>query len=340
MHLRTLFLQLSSANKHGTDSTRVAKAYDQLRILAAHYKSIAVAKIAMLAQSGGHFDKVIQQIDMMIKDLRAEEQEDIAHRDLCENQVNANTNEMADLDSAIEKTNKALGRMKNTQKELEGEISALDADIKESKTNMADLLKMRNQDEKDFKQALKDDADAIALMKEAIGALTKFYKDNNLPLALAQRAPEYSNDPDKAPQTWSGDYGGRKSESTGILAILAMLVEDAEKEMAEGRADDADAQAKYENQNDALQKTLDAQEETKANTEGEKGDLEAKMAAYEKFRNGKTGDKEAEGDTKKALATGCAWVKTHFDTRRTKRKTEVDGLVDAKAFLSGSSELA
>merc|ERR1719197_927779 len=150
-------------------------------------------------------------------------------------------------------------------------------------------------------------------------------------------APEYAEDPDKAPETsWSGsNYGGRKSESGGIIAILEMLAEDTEKEMKEGRADNADAQEKYLKQNGALQETLDSQEETKANTESEKADLEEKMSDYEKFKNEKNADKDAEEDAKKSLATDCKWVKTHFKTRREKRKTEMQGLVDAKGFLAG-----
>merc|ERR1719254_52979 len=114
---------------------------------------------------------------------------------------------------------------------------------------------------------------------------------------MIQKAPEYSEDPDKAPETsWSGsDYGGRKSESGGILAILEMLVEDTEKEMEEGRADDADAQDKYLKQNGALQDTLDAQEETKASTETELADLQEKMSNYEKFKSEKEADEDAEG---------------------------------------------
>merc|ERR1719426_306151 len=105
--------------------------------------------------------------------------------------------------------------------------------------------------------------------------------------------------------------------------------------MAEGRADNADAQAKYEKQNAALQDSLDSQEETKANTETELADLEEKMSSYTKYKNEKKADKAAEGDAKKALGTDCAWVKSHFDSRRTKRQTEIQGLVDAKAFLAG-----
>merc|ERR1719420_2615174 len=102
--------------------------------------------------------------------------------------------------------------------------------------------------------------------------------------ALVQKAPEYAEDPDKAPDATFASSDSRKSETGGILAILEMLVEDLEKEMTEGRADDADAQAKYTEQNDALLSTLDTQEKTKASVEKELGDLEEKISSYEKFK--------------------------------------------------------
>merc|ERR1719426_202399 len=180
--------------------------------------------------------------------------------------------------------------------------------------------------------------DAVDLISKAIVVMSEFYKRNKIDFALVQKkAPEYSEDPDKAPETsWSGsDYGGRKRETGGIIAILEMLVEDTEKEIKEGRADDADAQEKYLKQNGALQETLDSQEETKANTETELADLEEKISNYEKFKNEKSADKDAEEDAKKSLDTDCKWVKTHFDSRREKRKTEIQGPVDAKGFLAG-----
>merc|ERR1719163_1959581 len=237
----------------------------------------------------------------------------------------------------IEKAEKMIKRMENTKGELNDEISKIEDDIKGTKKEMSELLDFRNKESAEFIQALKDDTDAVALIKEAITALSKFYTNNKISLGLAQKAPEYSKDEDKAPETsWSGsDYGGRKSESGGIIAILEMLVEDTEKEMKEGRADNADAQAKYLKQNGALQGTLDSQEETLANTETEKADLEEKISSYEKFKKEKEDDQDAENDQKKSLATDCEWVKTHFDTRREKRKTEMQGLVDAKGFLAG-----
>merc|ERR1711957_348109 len=97
----------------------------------------------------------------------------------------------------------------------------------------------------------------------------------------------YTHDEDKAPELTFSGAESRKSETGGILAILEMLVEDSEKEMKEGRSDDADAQDKYLKQNGALQSTLDSQEATKANTETELADLGEKIASYEKYKNEK-----------------------------------------------------
>jgi len=226
--------------------------------------------------------------------------------------------------------------MGNTKKDLQDEIKALEAEIADTKNTMAETLKMRNKEVAEFRQALKDDADAVALLKKAIVALSAYYKKNKIALGLAQKAqaPEYEQDPDKAPETSFSGAGSRKSESGGIVAILEMLVEDTEKEMKEGKADDADAQAKYLKVTGASQASLDAQEESKVSAEEALADLNEKMAAYEKFSDEKKADKDAEDDTAKSLATDCDWVKTNFESRRTKRKTEIQGLVDAKAFLA------
>merc|ERR1719174_3585907 len=139
----------SSVRRHTvseSSSERSNKAYAQLKKLAQEFRSRSMAKIAIELKTGGHFDKVITMIDEMIGLLRKEEQEDIEHRDRCEGGQNANKNEMSDLKSNMQKTKNSLKRMGNTKKELEGEIAQLEKDIKATKDDMAQLLKMRNKD--------------------------------------------------------------------------------------------------------------------------------------------------------------------------------------------------
>merc|ERR1719478_2040621 len=137
---------------------------------------------------------------------------------------------------------------------------------------MEDRLEMRNEERKAFEQALLDDTKAVESIGLAIQSLESFYKNNKMPLPelLQARAPEYTIDDDKAPETSFGDkYKSRTSESGGIIAILAMLKEDFEKEVKMGRKEDAEAQDKYEEDQEALKETLDSQEATKLSLEKE-----------------------------------------------------------------------
>merc|ERR1719189_3097505 len=154
--------------------------------------------------------------------------------------------------------------MEDKEKTLENEISALENQMKETEDEMQKQLDLRNEEVAQFRQALKDDADGVQILTETIAALTKFYKRNKIPLEFRQKGkgePENTNDPDKAPETiWEGaNYGGRKDETTGIIAILGMLREDLQNEMKIAREEDAENEAEYEKGKAAAQEMLDAQ---------------------------------------------------------------------------------
>merc|ERR1719230_1005517 len=82
-----------------------------------------------------------------------------------------------------------------------------ETDIKDTQTALDEALAARNAETEEFKEALKDDMDAVALLASAMDALTAFEKNNP---SLAQisshqrksRQPEYSVDPDAAPETF------------------------------------------------------------------------------------------------------------------------------------------
>jgi len=333
------FLQVSSVTKH---QEMGLKAFEKIRMLASKYKSMKLAGLAVAARSSGHFDKVMASIDAMVGTLRAEGQADIKHRDYCENNMNANSNELSDLKYAIKKTQKQVKRMASSRKEVQLEVGKLKADIGSTKKGMKELSSFRSKESAEYKQAHKDDTEAVALMGGAIDSLEAFYKKNALVQTseVASKAPTYSKDKDASPGTSfkGAAYGGRKSETTGIVAMLSMLVEDIQKEIKESNADDADAQDRYEKQLDALKETLDAQIETKVSKEEEMADLTEKIADAQRFKKGKQGDAAASKDKKALIYQDCAWVKTHFKPRASKRAEEIEGLGEAKAFLSGGGD--
>merc|ERR1719479_657472 len=275
----------------------------------------------------------------MIAVLRKEGMADIEHRDRCQGAENKNANDMEDLDHDIKKSEMSIERMKDKVKTLDGEIKTLIIEIGETEDEMAKQLDLRNNEVALFRQALKDDADGVQILTEVIAALKKFYKKNKIPLELRQKKdePEYTNDPDKAPETiWEGaNYGGRKDETTGIIAILGMLREDLENEMKIARKEDEENEAEYEKQKAAAQEMLDALQQKKTAKQTELAELQEKKLDTEEYKGQKEGDLGAEKDLESSLMKDCSWVKTHFKTRAEKRQKEIDGLQEAKGYLAG-----
>merc|ERR1719198_42315 len=213
-------------------------------------------------------------IDKMIADLREEEAGDIKARDFCTKSKNKLDSEKGDLEYQIKKAEEEIERLEAKKGELEKAIAEKEAEIAATNETLGEMLATRNKEVEEFRKALKDDTDAVALIGQAIDALTAFYKNNKLPLGLTQEDPKYTVDEDKAPDAFGdGGYGGRKSESTGIIAILSMLKEDLEKEIKTSREEEAAAQGEYAAQVGELRDTMDAMEKTVTSLKAEEADL-------------------------------------------------------------------
>mmetsp|Transcript_30495 Transcript_30495/g.71140 ORF Transcript_30495/g.71140 Transcript_30495/m.71140 type:complete len:716 (-) Transcript_30495:89-2236(-) len=336
------FVQIKSTRNRNPAGARRSGAFAQLRALASRFQSTNLASMAVEVKNGGHFDKIIVMINEMMEVLRKEEQDDIAHRDRCQGAENKNSNNMEDLNHEIKKADNALDRLGGVQETLNGDIADLKMAMNMTAENQAELLNMRNEEAAEFKQTILDDTQAIELIEQAIVALSKFYESNGIPLELrqvrlhSQEEPLYFDDPDKAPRTeWEGpNYGGRKSETTGIVAILSMIKEDLQKEIATARKEDAEAEALYEKGMGSLRETMKAQKTSLTETNKELAEVEMKMADITEEKGQAGADLASEQTLNSAIYKDCSWVATHFESRRKKRQAEMQGLQEAKSYLA------
>merc|ERR1719235_3130970 len=213
---------------------------------------------------------------------------------------------------------------------LEEEVAKTDDEKNMTLTAMAEALATRNSENKAFKQALKDDAAAVELIAQAIEVLSGYYS------LIQKKQPEYKSNPDTPPETFEGEYEGRKSEGTGIIAILSMIKEDIEKEMKVASEEEADALKAYQELNADSQATVDALD-AKIVSLGQ--DIAGKMKAIAEFESVKQNKADSESATDtflEDLGPNCDWVDKYFDSRMEKRKVEMDGLQEAKAILAGA----
>merc|ERR1719421_2584462 len=98
----SMFLQTSEDSEDAPKN----KAYRTLKTVARKYHSLRLAALAATVKTTetGHFNAVIKSIDKMIGELRGEEQDDIDHRDWCQEHENKFTNQKEDLQYKVGQT--------------------------------------------------------------------------------------------------------------------------------------------------------------------------------------------------------------------------------------------
>ena len=325
-------LQLTATE---TAPTR-AEAFNILKKVASQSNSMRLAAIATAVKTTWHFDAVIADIDKMIEALRAEEKADIEHRDWCESQTHAANSKNENLEYDKEQLSQKKERAENKKKELEEEIAKTEGEMEDLKASMQDALDNRNKEHEAFKQAMKDDADAVMLIGKAIESLSDFYNKG----AELMQQPEYKANEDTAPEATFSSNEGRKSEGGGVIAILSMVKEDIENEMKTTRADEAEDLAAYEKLRGDSQKSLEALEAKKVTLGQDVAGKMGEIADIDAVLGDKSDSKTATDDLLESLKPNCDWIGRTFDTRMEKRKAEMKGLQDAKSVLAGADPAA
>ena len=322
----TFFLQMSAV-ENGPKRTA---AFNILKKVAQDSHSLRLASIASSVSTTGHFDAVIKDIDLMIKNLREEEKADIEHRDWCENNKKSAEFKNENLQYDQEQLTQKIDRANGHKDKLEDEVAKTDTEKNTTLLAMEEALASRNAENKAFKQALKDDADAVALISQAIEVLSGYYS------LLQKKQPEYKANEDTPPETFEGDYEGRKTEGGGIIAILSMIKEDIEKEMKVASKEEAEALKAYQELYADSKATVDALD-AKIVSLGQ--DIAGKMkeiADLETVKQNKADTEAATDAFITDLGPNCDWVDKYFDSRMSKRKAEMEGLQSAKAVLAGA----
>jgi len=336
-------VQISSSGHHAARRQgRPAGAYLQLRALASRRHSKALASLAATVRMGGHFDKVLSMIDQMIENLRAEEKDDIEHRERCQNGATKNGARLDDLAAEHEKLTEKLKMLADKAQEHLENVERLEGEIKSTKKELESRTELRNEEREQFEKALKDDIDSVALMKAAIGALKKFYDKNkkDFSLLVSRREPEYSEDPDVAPDVaWKkGSYGGKKGGTQNVVFVITSLIEDLEIEIKNSRKLDKEAQEEYEKDREDMESVLKEQQEGAAASTKMVAQLKEKMERKQAELNRAEREQEEQTEVKGSLDEDCGWIEKEFESRRQQRKAEIDGLDEAKSLLAGADK--
>merc|ERR1719375_3080802 len=148
-------------------------------------------------------------------------------------------------------------------------------------------------------------------------------------VALAQEAPPPS--PEAVPA-----YQKKGEMSSGVIAMMDMLIADLDKEMQTIQVEEKEAQAEYEEFVATSAEKRAADTKSIAEIEAAKAGLESDITAQETEKKATMNEAMAKAEFLKDLHLECDWLLSNFEVRKAARAGEVDSLKKAKAVLSGA----
>jgi len=303
------------------------------------------------------FDKVIKMIDDMVATLKEEQKDDDNKREYCALQLDQADDKKKELEHTIADLENAIAADKEGIATLTAELKALEEGIKALDKTVVEATEQRKEEHEDFTELMAQDSAAKEIIGVAKNRLNKFYNPKlykpppKVELAederivanmggafLAQVASKHRTDkeaPPPPPEAFSA-YSKKSEESTGVIAMLDLLVKDLDKEMTEAKAQEENAQTAYQKtMADAAEKRA---QDSKSMTEkaAAKADTEGALQAKTESKTATGKELMATVDYIGSLHTECDWLLKYYEVRKEARASEIDALGNAKAVLSGA----
>jgi len=326
-------------------SPRMA-AFRALRDGAQATKSLRLAALAAnVKMSDRKFTAVLKAIDDMFKTLDEEERKDFQDREWCQTTQHQRTEDKKNFLFLSEKAQDQANYLQRKIDTNKDEISQCTKDKAAANNTRDELLDQRTAENSEFLEAKDEDEQAVEVLRQVIGHLSKFYKKNEVKtgkleeMNLAQE-PEFEVSEEQAPDATLSDKGNRSKESKGIISTLTMIKTDLENEIKSGIQNEAQAQTEYEAQDKDLRELIANLKAQIVELEEANSELSQKKNEQETTRdNNKTnaGDEQEliDGDQPR-----CDQLVNTFEQRREKRALEKQGLTQARDFLSAAPDVS
>eukprot|EP00405_Crypthecodinium_cohnii_P022391 CAMPEP_0206482290 /NCGR_PEP_ID=MMETSP0324_2-20121206/38803_1 /ASSEMBLY_ACC=CAM_ASM_000836 /TAXON_ID=2866 /ORGANISM="Crypthecodinium cohnii, Strain Seligo" /LENGTH=684 /DNA_ID=CAMNT_0053960243 /DNA_START=94 /DNA_END=2148 /DNA_ORIENTATION=- len=316
-------LQVSS----GSDDKRVA-ASKVLFAVASKFHNPRLSALAYQVKLDA-FTRVKKAIDDMIEQLLKEKDDEIKHKDFCNDEFNTNQLQTEKKDRQKRDLTAMMEDLEMTIKSLTEAIDTLKAEISEMQVQLKRAGEDRELQNKEFQTTVADQRETQKLLKAALSFLKDFYAKKE---ALLQQKQEPVGPP---PPSGFETYKNNAA-SGGVMQLIEQIVADAKSMEAEAIKAEEDSQKAYEDfvkdtnaSIEAKSKDIVEKSQARAKAEGAlvqtKEELEATLLELEQLSNYNA-----------QLHQSCDFVLKNFDLRQTARDEEVEALRQAKAILSGA----
>mmetsp|Transcript_44448 Transcript_44448/g.73896 ORF Transcript_44448/g.73896 Transcript_44448/m.73896 type:complete len:705 (-) Transcript_44448:46-2160(-) len=305
-----------------------------------------------------NFDKVIKMIDDMVKLLGEEQLDDDHKKEYCESQFDLAEDKTKALSHTISGLESKIAALEDSISTMAGEIKALEAGIESLDKSVAEATAMRKEENAEFAELMSSDAAAKDLLAFAKNRLNKFYNPSvyvappTTTLSMEDKlyvqgggvlssfvqisAHSHGNVAPPPPPETAEAYKKKSSESTGVIAMLDMLIKDLTTEMTEAKATEGNSQKAYvEAMADAKEKrAIDSK--TLTDKQAAKAGAEADLNAAQTEMTETSKELMATEKYISSMHAECDWLLKYFNVRGEARAGEIESLKKAKDVLSGA----
>ncbi|CAK0837757.1 unnamed protein product, partial [Prorocentrum cordatum] len=322
------------------------------------------------------FAKVVSMIENMVAMLKQEQLDDEHKKEYCELQFDGSDDKKKSLEFNLETASNSIDKTENGIAQATEDIATLTAAIKALDESVAEATAQRKSENEEFKALVASDSAAKELLEIAKNRLNQYYNPSlyNPPtkteLSAESRIVVSMGNPDDIvtttqpggiantgvtvfaqvsshrqgagvapappPATWDA-YASKGGESTGVIAMIDLLIKDLDTELTEAETDERESQKDYESM--MAQSAKKRAEDSKALSDKEKlkADLEVDLAELRRTKLATFKELQATVKYIASLHAECDWLLQFYETRKEARSGEIASLTDAKAVLSGAS---
>jgi len=299
--------------------------------------SAAVMKITV---SADHFVKVRGLIKDLIQRLEDNAAAEQTHKAFCDDAIQKATDSRDEANSIIESKVGALNVANSEIKQLQTDIQDLEAAIAANLKALNEATELRNGDKAENEKTIDESTAGKEAVEYAITVLQQFYEEGGgaelLQSAYTPPNADRSGKTvgDMAPDTFSGEYHGAKSNADGIIGLLDVILSDFERTLSATEDQEERDQAAYEAMEKDTKDDNDAKKQEIEEKEGQLTDLEDEVITLtEDKKNGVDQLANAKDELSK-LKPMCLEGEETYAQRVEKREKEIEALKEAMTILN------
>jgi len=320
----TAFTQLTTKSNRAQASKILSK-------VAARYHNPKIASLAVTVRLDA-FTKVKKAIDDMMAQLKKEKEDEIKHKDWCNENFHQNQNSREHTQRNINEHTAAIDGLEAEIKVLDGELQVLKDEVSTLNTEQQRASETRKVQNAEFIHVISEQRATQVVLTKAINVLKDvFHRKEKARFAELQKDEPVGPPPPEGFKTY-----GKNKDGNPVIIMIRQIIDEAKHMEDETTHDERDAQEAYERFTKETMRSIDEKNKSiinKTETHAQKNmSKEENQTSLDKENS----EMESLMSQNADLQQSCDYVLKNFDVRQDARDAETESLRQAKAILSGS----